>query len=117
MHDDKVQGLISRNVMIDGRRTSMRLEPELWAGLQEIADRENRSINHLCTEVWSRIKDDRAFLDGKASFTARVRVFIVEWYRGKVFTPSQLETYKVTPRKKMELQDASSHDAERIINA
>lgn len=117
MQDDKVQGLVSRNVLIDGRRTSMRLEPELWAGLQEIADRENRSINHLCTEVWNRIKHDQAFLEGKASFTARVRVFIVEWYRGGVFKPSQLEQYRVTPRKKLEHSDVNGPGVERIMNA
>lgn len=28
--------LVSRNVVISGRRTSVRLEPEMWDGLREI---------------------------------------------------------------------------------
>ena len=33
--------LVVRNVRINGRRTSIRLEPEFWIGLQEVCTREN----------------------------------------------------------------------------
>ncbi|HYB09908.1 MAG TPA: ribbon-helix-helix domain-containing protein [Alphaproteobacteria bacterium] len=65
--------LQSRNVMISGRRTSIRLEPEMWEALQEIARREGRSIG----EVASLIDAQRH----GSSLTAAIRVFIVSYFR------------------------------------
>ena len=59
--------LVSRNVTISGHRTSIRLEPEMWAALQEIARREDRTLNAICTAV-----NDRKGPDG--SLTAAIRV-------------------------------------------
>ena len=63
--------LINRNIRVNGRRTSIRLEPEFWAGLADIAQRERVTIDRLCTEV------DRGA--GKLSRTAAVRVFIMSY--------------------------------------
>jgi predicted DNA-binding ribbon-helix-helix protein len=65
--------LQNRNVMISGRRTSVRLEPQMWDALQEIARRERRSIN----EVASLIDAQRH----GSSLTAAIRVFIVSYFR------------------------------------
>ena len=65
--------LVSRNVTIAGRRTSIRLEPEMWDSLGEIARREKLSIHQIATLV-----------DGfrrSSSLTAKLRVFIVGYYR------------------------------------
>ncbi len=63
--------LIGRNITVDGHRTSIRLEPEFWARLADIAQRENQTIDQLCTEI------DRGA--GKLLRTAAVRVFIMSY--------------------------------------
>ena len=65
--------LICRNVTMNGRRTSLRLEREMWAALQEIAEREGTSLSDLCGEL---DRDRR-----ESSLTAGVRVFIVSYFR------------------------------------
>ncbi len=63
--------LVNRNITVGGHRTSIRLEPEFWAGLADIAQREKVSIDEICTEV------DRGA--GELSRTAAVRVFITSY--------------------------------------
>lgn len=65
--------LISRNVTLADRRTSIRLEPEMWDALQEICLREGRSIHEVCSEI------DR--LRQQSGLTAGVRVFILNYFR------------------------------------
>ncbi len=55
--------LVSRNVTIFGRRTSIRLEPEMWAAL-----------NDICSLVCIRKRDE-------TSLTAAIRVFLMLYYR------------------------------------
>ncbi len=66
--------LISRNVIVEGKRTSVRLEGDMWVALMDIARREGRSINELATLV-SRAKKPRT------SLTAAIRVFIMGYYK------------------------------------
>lgn len=66
--------LVSKNVTVDGHRTSIRLEPEMWLALKEIAYRERCTIHDLCTLV-SLTKD------GDSSLTASIRVFLMLYYR------------------------------------
>jgi len=63
--------LINRNITVDGHRTSIRLEPEFWAGLADIAQREYLTIDQLCSEI------DRGA--GKLSRTAAIRIFITSY--------------------------------------
>jgi predicted DNA-binding ribbon-helix-helix protein len=65
--------LVSRNVTVSGRRTSVRLEPEMWDGLMEICRREGVTIHQLTTLV------DRC--RHRSSLTAKLRVFILAYYR------------------------------------
>jgi predicted DNA-binding ribbon-helix-helix protein len=65
--------LVSRNVVVNGRRTSLRLEPEMWEGLDEIAQRERLSVNDLVAFV-DRQRD-------AASLTSDVRVFVLGYFR------------------------------------
>lgn len=46
--------LVKRNIWVDGRRTSIRLELELWEALTRIAFRDGLSINALCTQIDER---------------------------------------------------------------
>ena len=71
-------GLINRNVVVNGRRTSLRLEPEMWDALAEITQREGLSLS----EVVSRIdREVRAGTWQGAGLTARVRVFVLCYFR------------------------------------
>ncbi len=66
--------LVSRNITILGRRTSIRLEPEMWNSLNDIADREKCSIHDICGLVFTRKSQE-------TSLTAAIRVFLVLYYR------------------------------------
>lgn len=65
--------LVCRNVTVSGRRTSLRMEPELWDALEEVARREGLILNQLCTRVDRR--------RGTANLTASLRVAIVAYFR------------------------------------
>ena len=65
--------LICRNVRVDGRRTSIKLEAGMWEALHEICERLGRNLNEVCTEVHRR--------GGASSFTSSMRLFILEFYR------------------------------------
>lgn len=66
--------LVSRNITVSGRRTSVRLEPEMWRALKEISGRESCSIHELCTLISFR-KNKRT------SLTAAIRVFLMLYFR------------------------------------
>ena len=46
--------LVTRNVRIGGRRTSLRLEPALWDALDEVCQREGLTRHQLCTRIDER---------------------------------------------------------------
>ena len=66
--------LISRNITVMGRRTSVRLEPEMWTALQPISQREKCSVNDLCCLVYLR-------KGAKTSLTAAIRVFLMLYFQ------------------------------------
>lgn len=73
--------LVSRNIVVAGRRTSMRLEPEMWRALAEIGGAESLSLNDLC----SKIAETR----GRSTLTSAVRVFALSYFRAKaVYAPA-----------------------------
>jgi predicted DNA-binding ribbon-helix-helix protein len=63
----------SRNIMVSGRRTSMRLETDYWEALEEIVDREGLTLSEYLTEI----DEDR----GTTSLTAFVRLSVLEYFR------------------------------------
>src|SRR5262245_6447590 len=65
--------LVSRNVTVGGRRTSLRLEPPMWDALAEIARRESMTVHQLCTQVEIRRRE--------SSLTAAIRVFALSYFR------------------------------------
>ncbi|MBT5415019.1 MAG: ribbon-helix-helix domain-containing protein [Rhodospirillaceae bacterium] len=67
---------MTKNVNVDGHRTSMRLEMEMWDALEDICRREERSLHELCGLVHRRRHD--------TSFTASMRVFIVAYFRAVI---------------------------------
>ncbi|KAF0138534.1 MAG: hypothetical protein FD153_1253 [Rhodospirillaceae bacterium] len=52
--------------MVDGRRTSMRLEPEMWEALEEICRREDITASEFCSLV-NRNRGDKQPDDGDTS--------------------------------------------------
>jgi predicted DNA-binding ribbon-helix-helix protein len=66
--------LVSRNITVNGRRTSVRLEPEMWRALKEISARENCSIHELCSLISFR-------KNRRTSLTAAIRVFLMLYFR------------------------------------
>ncbi len=65
--------LISRNVTVDGHRTSLRLEKDVWGALDEICEREGVNVHSLCTLIEQRRSG--------SSRTAAVRAFILGYFR------------------------------------
>lgn len=65
--------LVSRNISVHGRRTSLRLERTIWDALEEICRREQCSLNTLC----ARIKETGS----EYTLTASVRVYVLAYYR------------------------------------
>ena len=65
--------LVTRNVSVSGRRTSVRLEPDLWEALRDIAAREDRSMNEICSDI------DRT--RGDTSLTSAMHIYIVNYFR------------------------------------
>lgn len=66
--------LISRNITVLGRRTSVRLEPEMWTALREIAKREDCKIHDICSLIQLRKNPN-------TSLTAAIRVFLMLYFR------------------------------------
>ena len=66
--------LVSRNITVQGRRTSIRLEPQMWVALREVAALEECTIHDICTLVSVRKKQN-------TSLTAAIRVFIMLYFR------------------------------------
>lgn len=66
--------LVSRNITVLGRRTSVRLEPEMWHALRDIARREQCRIHDICSLIQVRKKSN-------TSLTAAIRVFLMLYYR------------------------------------
>ena len=65
--------LETHNIVVDGHRTSVRLEPVMWDALHDIAHRRQVTVDALVTEVNSQ--------RSASSLTAAIRIYIVEFYR------------------------------------
>ncbi len=68
-----MSSLINRNVTVAGRRTSIRLAAAMWDALSEIAGREERTINIICTRIDKRRKE--------LTLTSGLRVYSLNYFR------------------------------------
>jgi predicted DNA-binding ribbon-helix-helix protein len=75
-HEQQAAALVSKNVRIGKHRTSIRLEPEMWAALRVICQIENSTLHKICTDVHSRMSRGLA----RQSLTSAIRVFILQYY-------------------------------------
>ncbi len=71
---DDSSSLVSKNITVLGRRTSVRLEPEMWVALHDIAKRERCSIHEICSLISLRKR-------GASSLTASIRVFMMLYFK------------------------------------
>ena len=70
-HTDIANRLAMRSVTINGRRTTMRLEPSMWNAIRRIAEEHRLTVNQLCSKIDSTL--------GDMSMTAAVRSYIVSY--------------------------------------
>lgn len=73
-HQVRFSNLVSRNIIVDGRRTSIRLEPAMWLALNRIAERENMTIHQIGTRI-DRLRD------ASCGLTAAIRVFLLAYFQ------------------------------------
>ncbi|QCO05425.1 ribbon-helix-helix domain-containing protein [Azospirillum argentinense] len=70
--------LVQKNVVVNGRRTSMRLEPMMWESLGDICSRKGASLNEVVSFVETKVLS----LDGACpNLASSVRAFVAEFYR------------------------------------
>jgi predicted DNA-binding ribbon-helix-helix protein len=65
---------MSRNITINGHRTSVRLEPDMWDGLTDICGREQATLHEICSSISAHKAEN-------TSLTAAIRVFVMSYYR------------------------------------
>ena len=65
--------MVTRNVVVNGKRTTIRLEMAVWDAFDEICMRENLSRHELCTRIENARKG--------ANRAQAVRATIVNYYR------------------------------------
>jgi predicted DNA-binding ribbon-helix-helix protein len=70
---DGHSALVMRNVSVKGRRTSLRLEPQMWNALAEICRREFCTPHDVCSYVAEHKPPH-------GSLTSSLRVFILEYF-------------------------------------
>ena len=68
-----MSSLVIRNVRVNGKRTSVRLEQAMWDALVEISGRESRTIDDIAT----RVNENRL----ETGFTSSLRVYILNYFR------------------------------------
>ena len=64
--------LVTRNVTISDRRTSIRFEPEMWRALEVLCQREGVSIHEFCSRVDS--------VRGESGLTSAIRAEIITYF-------------------------------------
>lgn len=69
--------LKKRNVMIGGKRTSVTLEPQIWAILHDVAEEQKCTIHQLCSFINERKSED-------SSLASAIRVFLISYLNIKV---------------------------------
>ena len=65
--------LLCKNVVVNGRRTSMRLDKETWQALSDICKRENITLYKLCSLIDSA--------KGESGLSSATRLFVLTYYR------------------------------------
>jgi len=86
-----------KNVNVSGRRTSIRIEEELWSAAEELCMREEMTLHELCTLI-----DQHR---GSSGLTAALRVFLIVYFRLAATEPGHLEVGHGTIKNKVRAAD------------
>lgn len=62
------------NLTVAGKRTSVRLEPQMWEALHQVARREQSTIHEICTIIAAK-------KEAGTSLTAAIRVFLMLYFK------------------------------------
>jgi predicted DNA-binding ribbon-helix-helix protein len=68
-----LSSLVNRNIVVGGRRTSMRFEPELWSAMSEICRREGIDAGEIVRRALAARQ--------RGGRTSAVRVHLMEYFR------------------------------------
>ena len=93
--------LLCKNVIVNGRRTSMRLDKETWLSLSDICKRESLSLYKLCSLIDSS--------KGDSGLSSATRWFVLTYYR------RSLAKYEMGRTPTIEI--APSHRVEQILSS
>ena len=80
--------LVCKNVIVNGRRTSMRLDKETWISLRDICARERLSIHELCSKI-DNVK-------GKSGLSSATRLFVLTYFRFAL-NKYEKEAFNISP--------------------
>ena len=80
--------LICKNVIVNGRRTSMRLDRETWISLSDICAREGITIHELCSKI-DRVR-------GRSGLSSATRLFVLSYFRAEL-NKYEKPTFMVPP--------------------
>ena len=72
--------LLTRNVVIGGKRTTIRLESAIWDAVEDLCARENMSRHDLCSRV-------EASRDGLNRAQA-IRAVVINYFRFSLVDPN-----------------------------
>ncbi len=67
-----------RSLTLKGHRTSISLEDAFWSALNDIANKQTKSISELV----ELIDENR----GEAGLSSTIRIYILQYYRNQVAT-------------------------------
>ena len=74
MFESSKTALVSRNITINKKRTSIRLEAQMWVSLKEIAEREKCTIHDICSVIADKKADN-------ITLTAAIRIFLMLYFK------------------------------------
>ncbi len=70
----QASGLVFKNIRLGGKRTSIRIEAEFWEALEEIARRENRTVNGILERLTAGERQG-------GNLTSAIRVLALGYFR------------------------------------
>ena len=91
--------LSCKNVIVNGRRTSMRLDREICQSLSDICNREDINLNELCSKIDS--------VRGKAGLSCSVRLFVLVYVKNLLkqqTTPEEINKQSVLEESLLAVQ-------------
>jgi predicted DNA-binding ribbon-helix-helix protein len=103
-----MSSLINRNVRRDGKRTSMRLEPQSWDAVRDICHREKIAVDELISRAV------RSHPNGRR--TSAVRVFILMYYRALAHASADLTAAVHAEMRQAESEPVEYRTDRKIVN-